>query len=168
MLFEVIEGFYLGGARHDSSISHILIIYGPNLSFLIKGCSFQFLFLMGEFCPNSRHSKVALLDGLSAAIFNMRIMNAHSFRGGNMQRFFDQNATKKPTKLSVNSDLLSKARKQKINLSATLEHVLESEFRKVERENWLNNNRKAMNSLNKMDCSLMNIEFFNEPIYCLP
>jgi antitoxin CcdA len=85
-----------------------------------------------------------------------------------MQRFFDQNATKKPTKLSVNSDLLSKARKQKINLSATLEHVLESEFRKVERENWLNNNRKAMNSLNKMDCSLMNIEFFNEPIYCLP
>jgi antitoxin CcdA len=75
-----------------------------------------------------------------------------------MQRFFDQNATKKPTKLSVNSDLLSKARKQKINLSATLEHVLESELRKVERENWLN----------KMDCSLMNIEFFNEPIYCLP
>jgi antitoxin CcdA len=75
-----------------------------------------------------------------------------------MQRFFDQNATKKPTKLSVNSDLLSKARKQKINLSATLEHVLESELRKVERENWLN----------KMDYSLMNIEFFNEPIYCLP
>lgn len=95
-------------------------------------------------------SKVALLDVLIAAIFNMRIMNAHSFKENNMQRIFDENATKKPTNLSVNSDLLSKARKQKINLSATLEHALESELRKVERENWLNNNKKAIDSLNKL------------------
>ena len=80
----------------------------------------------------------------------MRIMSAHKLEGDNMLRIFDENATKKPTNLSVNSDLLSKARKQKINLSATLEHALESELRKTERENWLNNNKKAIDSLNKL------------------
>jgi antitoxin CcdA len=67
-----------------------------------------------------------------------------------MLQIFDKNATKKPTNLSLNSDLLSKARKQKINLSATLEHALESELRKTERENWLKDNKKAIDSLNKL------------------
>ncbi len=68
----------------------------------------------------------------------------------NMLQIFDKNATKKPTNLSVNSDLLSKARNQKINLSATLEHALESELRRTERENWLKENKSAINSLNKL------------------
>ena len=80
----------------------------------------------------------------------MRILYAHIFEVNNMLRIFDENATKKPTNLSVNSDLLSKARKQKINLSATLEHALESELRKTEREKWLSNNKKAIDSLNKL------------------
>ena len=80
----------------------------------------------------------------------MRIPNAHTLETDNMLRIFDENATKKPTNLSVNSDLLSKARKQKINLSATLEHALESELRKIERKNWLNNNKKAIDSLNNL------------------
>ncbi len=67
-----------------------------------------------------------------------------------MLQIFDKSATKKPTNLSVNSDLLSKARKQKINLSATLEHALESELRKTERENWLKDNKDAIDSLNKL------------------
>jgi len=67
-----------------------------------------------------------------------------------MLQIFDKNATKKPTNLSVNSDLLSKARKQKINLSATLEHALEIELRKTERENWLKENKSAIDSLNKL------------------
>ena len=67
-----------------------------------------------------------------------------------MQRVFDEKAAKKPTNLSVNSDLLSKARKQKINLSAMLEHALENELRKTERENWLKENKSAIDSLNKL------------------
>jgi antitoxin CcdA len=67
-----------------------------------------------------------------------------------MLQIFDKNATKKPTNLSINSDLLSKARKQKINLSATLEHALESELRKTERENWLKDNKDAIDSLNML------------------
>ena len=61
-----------------------------------------------------------------------------------MPQLFDENASKKATNLSINSDLLSRARKLKINLSATLEHSLETELRKVERDNWLKNNKKAI------------------------
>lgn len=67
-----------------------------------------------------------------------------------MLRIYDETATKKPTNLSVNSDLLSKARKQKINLSSTLELALESELRKTERENWLKDNKRAIESLNTL------------------
>lgn len=67
-----------------------------------------------------------------------------------MPQLFDESASKKPTNLSINSDLLSKARKLSINLSATLEHALELELRKAERENWLKNNKDAIDELNKL------------------
>jgi antitoxin CcdA len=67
-----------------------------------------------------------------------------------MPRLFDENASKKATNLSINSDLLSKARKLNINLSATLEHALENELRKTERANWLKDNKKAIDELNKL------------------
>ena len=67
-----------------------------------------------------------------------------------MPHLFDENASKKATNLSINSDLLSKARKLNINLSATLEHALEDELRKVERNNWLKDNKKAIDELNKL------------------
>ncbi len=67
-----------------------------------------------------------------------------------MPQIYDENASKKATNLSINSDLLSKARKLNINLSATLEHALESELRKAERENWLKNNKKAIVALNEL------------------
>ncbi len=67
-----------------------------------------------------------------------------------MLRIYDENATKKATNLSINSDLLSKARELKINLSATLEQALESELRAAERQAWLRDNKKAINSLNKL------------------
>lgn len=77
----------------------------------------------------------------------MRIENK---KGTNMHHLFDNTAAKKATNLSINSDLLAKARKHNINLSATLEHALEDELRKAERENWRKNNRKAINELNKL------------------
>lgn len=67
-----------------------------------------------------------------------------------MLQIFDKNGTKKTTSLSLNSDLLSKARKQKINLSATLEQALKNELRKTERENWLKENKSAIDALNKL------------------
>ena len=67
-----------------------------------------------------------------------------------MQQVFDENAPKKATNLSVNSDLLSKARGLDINLSATLERALENEVRIAERENWLKENKVAINSLNEL------------------
>jgi antitoxin CcdA len=89
-----------------------------------------------------------LLDAQLMCII-MRILNAYS-EVCNMAKVFDSNATKKPTNLSVNSDLLSRARKMKINLSATLERALVLEIRNSERERWLKKNKKAISELNNL------------------
>ncbi len=67
-----------------------------------------------------------------------------------MPQFYDLKAPKKPTNLSINSDLLSKARKSKINLSATLERALAQKLRQTERENWKGENREAIEALNDL------------------
>ena len=67
-----------------------------------------------------------------------------------MAHVFNSKAGKKPTNLSVNRDLLSRARKMKINLSATLEKALVAEIKSSEREKWLKKNRKAMSTLNDL------------------
>ena len=67
-----------------------------------------------------------------------------------MHHFYNRNAPKKPTNLSVNSDLLTKARDLKINLSATLESALEAMVRSSARDKWLKENKKAIASLNKL------------------
>jgi antitoxin CcdA len=63
---------------------------------------------------------------------------------------YNQNAPKKPTNLTVNSDLLKKARHLKINLSATLESALEAQVRRSSREKWLQENKQAIASLNEL------------------
>lgn len=67
-----------------------------------------------------------------------------------MQQVYDKNAPKKATNLSVNSDLLIKARSLKINLSAALEQALVSDVRKAEREKWKTENRNAIKALNEL------------------
>lgn len=67
-----------------------------------------------------------------------------------MPHLYDKSAAKKATNLSVNSDLLAKSRALNINLSATLEHALESKLRAAERENWLKENRDAVDALNEL------------------
>ena len=67
-----------------------------------------------------------------------------------MTQLYDPKAPKKATNLSVNSDLLSKARKSKINLSATLERALAQKLRQTERENWKRENREAIEALNDL------------------
>jgi len=63
-------------------------------------------------------------------------------------KVFDIQAPKKPTNLSINSDLLSKARKMKINLSATLENELARQLQIKQREQWLQENAKAIQTYN--------------------
>ena len=67
-----------------------------------------------------------------------------------MQQIYDKTAPKKATNLSVNSDLLMKARSLKINLSSTLEHALVADVRKAEREKWQIENREAIKALNEL------------------
>ncbi len=61
---------------------------------------------------------------------------------------FDIHAPKKPVNLSLNSDLLSKARELNINLSATLENELARQIRVRQRERWLQENSGAIRAYN--------------------
>ena len=65
-----------------------------------------------------------------------------------MHRLFDEDAPKKATNLSVNSDLLAKTRALKINLSATLERALESELAGIEAKKWATENKAAIQAYN--------------------
>ncbi len=67
-----------------------------------------------------------------------------------MSHAYNRAAPKKPTNLSINSDLLTKARNLKLNLSATLESALESEIRKAERNQWVKTNKKAIDASNRL------------------
>ena len=67
-----------------------------------------------------------------------------------MQHLYDVDAPKKATNLSINSDLLKKARSLRINLSATLEQALVLQVKSTAREAWLKENKKAIETLNDL------------------
>lgn len=66
-----------------------------------------------------------------------------------MTQVYDITAQKKPTNVSINSDLLKKARKLNINLSATLENSLSEQVRTAAREQWLKENKAAIEATNE-------------------
>ncbi len=66
-----------------------------------------------------------------------------------MLAVYNPHAPKRATNLSVNGDLLSKAKALDINLSATLEQALAEALKKKQREQWLTENRKAINAYNE-------------------
>ncbi|AFT74521.1 type II toxin-antitoxin system CcdA family antitoxin [Alteromonas macleodii] len=66
-----------------------------------------------------------------------------------MQDLYDINAPKKATNLSLNSDLLQKARDLKVNLSATLEQALKDKLKSVEEESWKKENKAAIAAYNE-------------------
>ena len=66
-----------------------------------------------------------------------------------MLPLYDQNAPKKPTNLSINSDLLQKARALEINLSATLEQALSNQLKAKQAQKWLEQNESAIAAYNK-------------------
>jgi len=65
-----------------------------------------------------------------------------------MSQVFNLNAPKKPTNVSINSDLLEKAKGMKINLSATLEAALAEQLRAEQRTQWKAENAKAIQAYN--------------------
>lgn len=69
--------------------------------------------------------------------------------GGNMSLLYNANAPKKPTNLTINSDLLSQAKEMKINLSATLENALADALKAKKREIWKEENKEAINAYNE-------------------
>ncbi|CAG0942309.1 hypothetical protein GPROT2_01649 [Gammaproteobacteria bacterium] len=65
-----------------------------------------------------------------------------------MSGLFDTAARKQPANLTINSDLLAKARALDINLSATLEKALADSLRQRQRQQWLAENREAISAYN--------------------
>ena len=65
-----------------------------------------------------------------------------------MEPLFDQNAPKKPTNLSLNSDLLKKSKAMNINLSATLEQALKDKLAKTKAGKWADENKNAIKAYN--------------------
>jgi antitoxin CcdA len=63
---------------------------------------------------------------------------------------YDRDASRKPTRLRVNSDLLDKARELGVDLATTLEDALALEVQKRQREAWLAENREAIATYNKL------------------
>jgi len=63
---------------------------------------------------------------------------------------YDREASRKPTSLSVNSDLLEKARELGVDVATTLEEALASEVHKRQREAWLEENRQAIEAYNEL------------------
>ncbi|HWV14095.1 MAG TPA: type II toxin-antitoxin system CcdA family antitoxin [Cellvibrio sp.] len=66
-----------------------------------------------------------------------------------MLALYDQNAPKKPTNLSINSDLLKKARELEINLSAALEQALTTQLKAKQAQQWLKQNSNAIAAYNQ-------------------
>ncbi len=66
-----------------------------------------------------------------------------------MNLLYDLKAPKKPTNISLNSDLVRKAKAYKINLSKALETELARLIKQKREEEWLEQNREAIEAQNR-------------------
>jgi antitoxin CcdA len=66
-----------------------------------------------------------------------------------MQVIYETQAPKRAANLSINSDLLNKARALNINLSATLEESLIATIKAKQQEAWLAQNKQAIEAYNQ-------------------
>ncbi|MGB1012421.1 MAG: type II toxin-antitoxin system CcdA family antitoxin [Thiolinea sp.] len=67
----------------------------------------------------------------------------------NHAQLYDTSAPKRPSNLSINSNLLTEARKYKINLSGLLEQALIKELAEKKRQKWLEDNQQALEAYNQ-------------------
>jgi len=66
-----------------------------------------------------------------------------------MSAIYDETAMKKATNVTINSDLLQKAKAYKINISKNFEAYLAEVVRKREEQQWLKENREAIDAQNE-------------------
>jgi antitoxin CcdA len=66
-----------------------------------------------------------------------------------MSAVYDETAIKKATNVTINSDLLQKAKSYKINISKNFEAYLSEVVKRREEEQWLEENREAIDSQNE-------------------
>jgi len=66
-----------------------------------------------------------------------------------MSAIYNKNAPKKATNLTINYDLLQKAKSYKINISKSFESYLAEVVKKRVQEQWLEENRKAIEKQNE-------------------
>ena len=66
-----------------------------------------------------------------------------------MTAIYNKEAKKKATNISINSELLEKAKKYKINISANVEKTLEELIKQHEIQNWEKENKEAIESYNE-------------------
>lgn len=66
-----------------------------------------------------------------------------------MPTTYNAQVPKRATNLSINADLLSKARELGINLSATLEQALTEAIRQRARDQWVAENHAAIEAYNE-------------------
>lgn len=78
----------------------------------------------------------------------MRITDTHKECAMQLN-FFDKHAPKKPTNLSINSDLLQQAKEHHINLSQALELRLAELLREEKQRQWQEENRDAVEEYNR-------------------
>nr|WP_315486193.1 type II toxin-antitoxin system CcdA family antitoxin [uncultured Undibacterium sp.] len=62
---------------------------------------------------------------------------------------YDENAAKKASNLSINSDLLRQAKALDINLSATLEAALKVKVKELQAQKWLQENQASITAYNE-------------------
>ena len=79
----------------------------------------------------------------------MRMNYAFLITGDKMTAYKTVSASKKPTNVSINAELLAKAKSLDINLSATLESALKEQIRLKEQSQWLKENSDAMEAYNQ-------------------
>ncbi len=66
-----------------------------------------------------------------------------------MLPIYDENAAKKASNLSINSDLLRQAKAFDINLSATLEAALKVKLKELQTQQWLEENQASISAYNE-------------------
>jgi len=66
-----------------------------------------------------------------------------------MSSIYNRSALKKATNITINSDLLKKAKMYNINISQTVEKHLVNLIKEIEKNKWLEENAEAMKKQNE-------------------
>ena len=87
------------------------------------------------------------IDAHKVCAYNLKLMHRRYFMQPSF--IYDTTAPKRASNLSVNSNLLTEARRYKLNLSRLLEQALIDALTEKKRTEWLDQNREALEAYNQ-------------------